>query len=125
MYLTFGSFIASLLSIILSFVLGVDPFVLSLFVIIVGIVGLVLAYEFENATGKYINGLLKRTHLDKVQLALVKLARNGATPSQRRRVSEIFDFDNSQEDCLEKLIDQPLITDGYKDAVLIRQRAMV
>merc|ERR1719263_857656 len=99
MYLTFGSFLASLLGIVWSYppFLDVDPFDLPLFVIIVGIVGMVVAYEFENATGKYIMGLLKRTHLDRVQLALVKLARGGATPSRRKRIDSIF-LPDSQED---------------------------
>jgi len=127
MYLTFGSFLASLLGIVWSYppFLNVDPFELPLFVIIVGMVGLVVAYEFENTTGKYIVGLLKRTHLDRVQLALVKLARGGATPSRRKRLDSIF-LTNSQEDILHTSVDEPsVVSDGYKDAVLIRQRAMV
>jgi drug/metabolite transporter (DMT)-like permease len=127
MYLTFGSFCASLLGIVFSYpaFLNVDPFELSLFVIIIGMVGLVVAYEFETATGKYINGLLKRTHLDRVQLALVKLARSGATPARRKRISTIFEA--SQEDYGSLNSEEPtaIASDGYKDAIWIRERVMV
>ena len=91
-YLTFGSFTGGLLSIIISYewLFNSDKFELSTFVIIFAMFGLVLAYEWESGTGKYIQGLLKDLQADKVQLALGKLARTKSPIPRHKNLSKIF-----------------------------------